>query len=444
MNPSFAILRTAKLKTLGNVAGSLSHTYRTRETTNADPSLAADNEHSHGTPGEVVQALKDRLPEKRRKDAVIGLEFFIGGSPEWFEGATREQQTDYFRDAVAWLEKRHGKENVVGWSIHRDEKTPHLVAYVVPLDAKTGKLNAKQWTGGAAALSRMQTDFARDVAASHGLERGIEGSKAHHQTIKQHYAAIQAPAQEVTISPEAVQPRAYKPESIAERLGISKRFEPPEAVAERLTTAVRQAYAPAMEAAKLTASERRRAAEMSRTALTLETQKKALQRELEGLRKALAPVLELATLAKTEFARLVQHAQERVQAITAERAKAAAWAKLDQERQRRVDDLVRVERKTAGAACTLAQHALAAIRQAGGQATLVDWPKVERAAIIESIRENQQPPKDVLAAIVRYSPGMVEPSRHETARALVSQIAGRELAPAKAKAKGMGYDSGPR
>ena len=34
MKPAFAILRTAKLKSLGNVSASLSHTYRTRETPN--------------------------------------------------------------------------------------------------------------------------------------------------------------------------------------------------------------------------------------------------------------------------------------------------------------------------------------------------------------------------------------------------------------------------
>ena len=92
MPAHFAILRVAKLKSLGNVGGSLAHTYRTRETPNADPSRADQNEHSHATPGEVMQALRDKLPEKRRKDAVIGLEYFVGGSPEWFEGKTCEQQ----------------------------------------------------------------------------------------------------------------------------------------------------------------------------------------------------------------------------------------------------------------------------------------------------------------------------------------------------------------
>ncbi len=34
---NYAILRTAKLKTMGNIGGSLAHNYRTIETPNADP-----------------------------------------------------------------------------------------------------------------------------------------------------------------------------------------------------------------------------------------------------------------------------------------------------------------------------------------------------------------------------------------------------------------------
>ena len=41
-----------------------------------------------------------------------------------------------FENAKKWLAQKHGSENVCGLSIHRDETTPHLVAYVVPIDEK--------------------------------------------------------------------------------------------------------------------------------------------------------------------------------------------------------------------------------------------------------------------------------------------------------------------
>jgi hypothetical protein len=180
------ILRVAKLKTRGNISASLSHSFRTRETPNADPAKMALNSFSHSAPPDLAAAIQERMPEKFRKDAVRCLEYFVGASPEWFSG--RQDGERYFRDALDWLKKQHGEENLAGWAIHRDEKSPHLVAYFVPLDE--GKLNAKRWTGGREKLSKMQTDFAAQVGQKHGLERGIEGSKAKHQTVKQFYAAL--------------------------------------------------------------------------------------------------------------------------------------------------------------------------------------------------------------------------------------------------------------
>ena len=126
------VLRLAKLKSFGNVAASLSHTYRTRETPNAATELADQNTHSHSNPAEVMQALKDRLPEKRRSDAVLGLEYVVTAHQDWFKGKGKAAQDAYLMDSLEWLRKRHGSDNVVGWSIHRDEQAPHLAVYVVP------------------------------------------------------------------------------------------------------------------------------------------------------------------------------------------------------------------------------------------------------------------------------------------------------------------------
>ena len=95
-----------------------------------------------------------------------------------------------------------------------------------------------------------------------------------------------------------------------------------------------------------------------------------------------------------------------------------------------MDDLVRVERLTAGASCTFAQHALEAIQKAGGDASRCIGPR-SKAAVMESITQHRQQPKDVLAAIVKYSPGMVEPAQQEQARAFISTLAGKEIAAPK-------------
>jgi hypothetical protein len=188
---SYCILRTAKLKTTANIAASLSHTFRDRPTDNADPSRKALNEPSdRRAAAEVLSGIKARWPDKRRRDAVLCIEYLIAASPEYFEEG--ESGAAYFEAARQWLIDRHGAENVVFSAVHRDELTPHVVAYVVPIHE--GRLNAKNWLGGKAKLSSMQTDFAKAVGKRFGLNRGIEGSKARHTTVRQFYAAINAPA----------------------------------------------------------------------------------------------------------------------------------------------------------------------------------------------------------------------------------------------------------
>ena len=195
---SFAILRTAKLKSFGEIGGSLSHNYRDRPTPNANPQQTPNNEHSLQNAESVMTAIKDKLPEKRRKDAVLCVEYLITASPDWI-GWNKSDEQKYFDEAKKWLEDKHGKDNVIATTIHRDESTPHLVAYVVPL--VDGKLNAKHFLGGREKLSKMQTDFADNVGKSVSLVRGLEGSKAQHQTIKQYYSNVNTA---VKISPDVV------------------------------------------------------------------------------------------------------------------------------------------------------------------------------------------------------------------------------------------------
>lgn len=169
---SFAILRCAKIKTLGNMGASLQHTFRERDTPNADERRTPDNTVLVGgdTSQAVLDAWKERAPEKIRSNAVHGLEYFVGGSPEALKAMSRQEQDAYFSDALDWLKARHGAENVLSAVIHRDETTPHMTVMTIPLDER-GKLNARAIVGSREKLSAMQTDFAERVGKVHGLDR---------------------------------------------------------------------------------------------------------------------------------------------------------------------------------------------------------------------------------------------------------------------------------
>lgn len=197
---SYAILRAKKLKTMGSIAGSGKHTYREQETPNADPQRLKLNKHrGPQNTAQLLSEFRAAMPEKVRKNAVLGIEYLVTASPERFEDPDFNYKK-YFDDALEWLRERHGKENVLAGSLHEDEKTPHIVVYVIPKDDQ-GKLNCRKFLGGKAKLSAMQTDFAKKVGEKHGLKRGIKGSKAKHKTIKQFYAELNNAALRATEKP---------------------------------------------------------------------------------------------------------------------------------------------------------------------------------------------------------------------------------------------------
>lgn len=196
---SFAILRTTKLKDWGNISASLQHTFRERLTPNADSERTGLNTHiGANNSDQVLEKIKSGLPEKYRADCVKCVEYLITASPEWFAQANDEQRLQYFHTAQEWLKEKHGADNVKYIGIHADETTPHLVAYVVPID-KRGKLNCKAFLGGREKLSKMQSDFAERVE-KFGLKRGVEGSKAKHQRVKRFYGHLEQEQPKMTIA----------------------------------------------------------------------------------------------------------------------------------------------------------------------------------------------------------------------------------------------------
>lgn len=204
---SFCIMRTAKLRTDGNVAGSISHAIRARETPNADPNVEnwtnlnvkGEDGKSHIPENAFDQAMarfRKTLPKKIGKGRVPCVELMMTVSPEVM-ARPDFKITSYLNDCDQWAEETFGKENVFLKIHHKDEKTPHSSIFIVPKVIKKYKdghteevLAAKQWLGGREKLSKLQDDFYEKVGKKYGLERGIKNSKAKHQTQKKYYAKI--------------------------------------------------------------------------------------------------------------------------------------------------------------------------------------------------------------------------------------------------------------
>lgn len=310
-----AILRMTKLKTWSAVATSGGHTWRTLPVPHADPERTHLNEDWRAvtSPGALRAAIEQRLAlvtAATAKNPVLCVEYLITARAEAFKEHDGDTDaTAYFRDALAFLEARHGAANIVAVNVQNDESAPHLVVYAIPLverPARTvrksvfsggrdehGKLkrltkeirrpaevvlSADHYNGTPAKLAALQTAFAEKVAAKHGLARGLELSAASHTTNKQHHEALaRALAGHIGLTPEALA-----------RQGRLWSKETPEEQAARLSELIRDHYAPTVACAATAGHDRRRAAEMEETARRHNERYKAAAKELAAFTERLS------------------------------------------------------------------------------------------------------------------------------------------------------------
>jgi len=202
---NYAILRTEKLKTPGNIGGASAHNTRLNMPHNADPERTHLNRYygaKNATKG--VQKRIDEMyegktkangkPKVPHKNAVPAFEvlttaspqFFDEIAPNWRQGELTPKFEEWVKDQLRFVTDRFGKDNITQGCLHMDEETPHMQFIVVP--EVDGKLNARAILGGKARLGSLQTEYA-DRMAKFGLERGIEGSKARHVKPSKNYAS---------------------------------------------------------------------------------------------------------------------------------------------------------------------------------------------------------------------------------------------------------------
>jgi rRNA-processing protein FCF1 len=378
----YAILRTQKLKSKQEIRRSLKHSFRAQETPNADPNRTPENTHIGAEDTlDALQKIDARLPEKIRKNGVLVIEYLITASPEDMQGKTRLQQDAYFSDARQWLQDRHGTENVVYAGIHRDETTPHMYAYVVPIDSK-GKLNCRAFLGGAKALSEMQTDFADRVGKKHRLERGIEGSKARHTKVRAFYGAIEhTPHKHAHFSATQVEPKLLSQNFLA------KTYENANDQAERLSNIVKNHYEPAIKEASVSRLERIKRQQAEKTAERMRSTLKSTENKLQHYQEVFLGLTE-----------------EQIKLLTSNAQELRRQNAISEEKQHRIEAIPALNRTASGPQKTFARYAMEALAAQDDDGSKVDWHEVNQKAGTESVREHGQPKRLVMEALLKHSP----------------------------------------
>lgn len=182
-----AIFRVTKLKSREEIVGSAAHLMRWRHAANADPERTSLNRIIIGSSNPMAEV--DAMLEGVwvRSDFVRAIEVVISASREWWEAASPEEADKWIRANVKFLTEAFGTGKIAHLQLHMDERTPHLTGYVIPV--VDNRLNAKFFLGGKQKMRELQDKAAAAVSAL-GIERGVKGSQARHQTLKKFYAAL--------------------------------------------------------------------------------------------------------------------------------------------------------------------------------------------------------------------------------------------------------------
>ena len=155
---------------------------------NIDHSKRGDNAEfiKHGSYRAEVNDRIERFRKsdrKVRKDAVVLVEGVMTASPEFFEGKSSDEVMAFFRDGFDFVKSEVGEGNMVHFTVHMDESTPHAHFGFTPI--KDGTLSWKNYFDGRDALRGWQDRFFEKVSKPWGLERGEKDTGRTHKDAAQ-------------------------------------------------------------------------------------------------------------------------------------------------------------------------------------------------------------------------------------------------------------------
>lgn len=191
----FAVLHVQKGSSSGG-RGLGAHIDRDFIPKNADQEKQHLNEHLIDSNVSMNKDIDRRLKEvgcKVRSNSVKSVNIILTGSHDRMKEIEKDPKLyrSWVNDNRQFVENEYGKENVVRFTVHRDERTPHIHCVIVPI-TQDGRLSAKEIVGNRNKLKKLQNDYAERMK-KYKLHRGIEGSKAKHYEVSEYYARLKDP-----------------------------------------------------------------------------------------------------------------------------------------------------------------------------------------------------------------------------------------------------------
>lgn len=106
---------------------------------------------------EWAYSLIEESGAKVRANASLAMEIVFSLPPHWLKIDTKP----YFQDCLDWVRKEFQGLEILDFSVHLDESTPH--AHAIILSLKDGKLRGDEIVGGLGVMARRQDNFYNQV-----------------------------------------------------------------------------------------------------------------------------------------------------------------------------------------------------------------------------------------------------------------------------------------
>ena len=223
MNLNYAIFRSEPIYTLQDLAQIGSHNKREKKAYNSNPNikikLTKNNIELVPLTEKYVKGFYNLTKEyKREHDErmkleredrkktfnqmlnksknVVADELLFTATHKFFDNMTRDDIKNWADTCMEFVYEDLGytKEQILHATVHLDEETPHLHCVVVPLVKKYDKrthterftISKKQYIKDKVHLSELQDKYYKRLTdKGYDLERGIKGSNAQHQNVKE-------------------------------------------------------------------------------------------------------------------------------------------------------------------------------------------------------------------------------------------------------------------
>lgn len=164
------------------------YSYRHADLSLTEENMSLPDEYNKYVSMPYNDAIKARVQDgykgkkALRKDAIWSVNTMLTGSHEEMKkiGDNPNLLQDWITANLEWCEQQFGRDNIVRFTVHLDEKTPHIHCVWCPI-TEDGRLSAQEWIGNSKKLESLQSSYAEKMK-TFGLERGISSDKKHVDT----------------------------------------------------------------------------------------------------------------------------------------------------------------------------------------------------------------------------------------------------------------------